>query len=153
MADRTFHSKFVPWKKGDKVWLSAKNLMVPVPSKKLAPKRYGPFVIEKAISALTYALKLPPQWKIHSNFHATELSSYRENEIHGPNFTEPPPDVIDNEEEFEVEAIRAHKRIRSKLQYLVSWKGYPSSNDEWVPETNLKHAIKLLKAYKKTKKL
>jgi hypothetical protein len=35
----------------------------------------------------------------------------------------------------------------------VSWKGYPSSNDEWVPETNLKHAIKLLKAYKKTKKL
>jgi hypothetical protein len=153
MADRTFHSKFVPWKKGDKVWLSAKNLMVPVPSKKLAPKRYGPFVIEKVISALTYTLKLPPQWKIHSNFHATELSSYRENEIHGPNFTEPPPDVIDNEEEFEVEAIRAHKRIRSKLQYLVSWKGYPSSNDEWVPETNLKHAIKLLKAYKKTKKL
>jgi hypothetical protein len=135
--------KFIPWKQGDKVWLSAKNLMVPVPSKKLAPKRYGPFVITKVISALTYALKLPSQWKIHPNFHATELSSYQENEIHGPNFTEPPPKVIDNEEEFEVESIHAHKWLRTKLHYLVSWKGYPSSNDKWVPEANLKHAVGL----------
>jgi len=83
--------------------------MVPVPSKKLAPKRYRPFIIEKAISTLTYSLKLPKQWKIHPNFHATELSSFRENDVHGPNFTDPPPNVIDNQEEFEVETIRAHK--------------------------------------------
>src|SRR5882757_2668909 len=153
MADRTFHSKFIPWKKGDKVWLSAKNLMVPVPSKKLAPKRYGPFVIEKVISAITYSLKLPKQWKIHPNFHATELSSFRENDIHGPNFPEPPPDVIDNEEEFEIESIRAHKRIRNKIQYLVAWKGFPSADDEWIPETAFKHARALLNRYKKTKNL
>jgi len=127
--------------------------MVPVPSKKLAPKRYGPFIIEKVISTLTYSLKLPAQWKIHPNFHATELTPFRETDVHGPNFTEPPPDVIDNEEEFEVEAIRAHKRTRNKLYYLVSWKGYPSANDEWIPESNLRHASAVLNKYKRLKDL
>jgi hypothetical protein len=153
MADRTFHSKFVPWKLGDKVWLSAKNLMVPIPSKKLAPKRYGPFLIEKVISALTYTLKLPPQWRIHPNFHATELSPYHENDTHGPNYLDPPPDIIDNEEEYEVEAILAHKLIRGKRLYLVSWKGYSSASNEWIPESNLRHAPDLLKQYKLSRKI
>jgi hypothetical protein len=115
MADRTFHSKFIPWKVGDKVWLSAKNLMVPVPSKKLAPKRYGPFPIEKVISALTYALKLPRNGKYTpTSMPQSLLSSYHENDTHGPNYLDPPPDTIDNEEEYEVEAILAHKLIRGK---------------------------------------
>jgi hypothetical protein len=155
MADRTFHSKFVPWKVGDKVWLSAKNLqvVVPVPSKKLAPKHYGPFLIEKVISALTFALKLPLQWKIHPNFHATELSSYHKNDTHGPNYLDPPPDVINNKEEYEVKAILAHKLIRGKRLYLMSWKGYSSASNEWIPESNLRHAPDLLKQYKLSRKI
>jgi hypothetical protein len=35
------------WTKGQKVWLNAKNLMLPYGSIKLAPKRHGPFVIEE----------------------------------------------------------------------------------------------------------
>jgi hypothetical protein len=35
--------------------------------------------------------------------------SYRENNIHSPNFQEPPPDIITEEEEYEVEAILVHK--------------------------------------------
>jgi hypothetical protein len=37
--------RFTPWKVGDKVWLEATNLRIPYPSRKLAPKRQGPFKI------------------------------------------------------------------------------------------------------------
>ena len=38
-------SKFCLWKFGDKVWLEGKNLKLCYPSKKLAPRREGPFEI------------------------------------------------------------------------------------------------------------
>ena len=47
---------------------------------------------------------------------------------------QPPPDLVDGEEEYEVEEIldsRKHGRGR-KVQYLVKWKGYPSSDNQWV---------------------
>jgi hypothetical protein len=42
-------------------------------------------------------------------FHTSELLSYQETDIHRPNFQEPPPNIIAKEEEYEVEAIFAHK--------------------------------------------
>jgi hypothetical protein len=60
------------------------------------------------LSPITFTLQLPEQWRIHPTFHALELLSYRETDIHSPNFQEPPPDVI-AEEEYEVKAILAHK--------------------------------------------
>ncbi|KIN92934.1 hypothetical protein M404DRAFT_36574 [Pisolithus tinctorius Marx 270] len=52
-----------------------------------------------------YHLAIPAQWKLHNVFHASLLSPYCENDIHGPNFPAPPPDLINEEEEYEVEAI------------------------------------------------
>jgi len=109
MAERSHGVKYTPWKVGDKVWLSAKNLIVPIPKKKLGPKRYGPFLIKTVLSPITFTLQLPEQWRIHPTFHASELSSYCETDVHGPNFQEPPPDIINEEEEYEVEAILAHR--------------------------------------------
>src|SRR5882757_5899591 len=119
MAERTHGAKFVPWKIGDKVWLSAAHLLIKLPSRKLAPKRYGPFEIVEVLSPITFKLKLPKSWKVHPTFHASELSSYKETEIHGPNFPEPPPEIVNQEEEYEIEAVKAHKTIRKKLQFLV----------------------------------
>ena len=73
--------------------------------------------------------------------------------MHGPNFTEPPPDLIDGEEHYEVEAILQHKGTGSRRRYLVSWVGYPASERTWLPETELKSAAELLKAYKKRLKI
>jgi len=109
MAARSYGKKFEPWKVGEKVWLSAKNLISALPSKKLAPKRYGPFTVEAVLSPITFKIQLPPSWKSHPVFHASELSSYQETEVHGPNNTEPPPDIINGQEEYEIEAILAHK--------------------------------------------
>jgi hypothetical protein len=38
MAERSHRIKYTPWKMSNKVWLSAKNLIVPIPKKKLGPK-------------------------------------------------------------------------------------------------------------------
>ncbi|KAG2343226.1 hypothetical protein BDR05DRAFT_884668, partial [Suillus weaverae] len=76
---------------------------------KLAPKCYGPFTITAVQSLIIFTLQLPSRWKVHPMFYTSELSSYHKTEIHGLNFIEPPPDIIDNEEEYEVKAILSHK--------------------------------------------
>ena len=35
----------------------------------------------------------------------------------------PPPDLIEGEEEYEVEAIMNHKKWGRGYQYLIKWKG------------------------------
>jgi hypothetical protein len=79
------------------VWLDIQNLKTRY-HKKMTPKREGPFEIEEKLGPLTYKLKLPATWRIHNIFHAVLLMPYTETEIHGPNFTRPPPDIDNNEE-------------------------------------------------------
>ena len=57
------------------------------------------------------------------------------------------------QEEHEVDPIVAHKRQGQKYQYLVKWLGYPTSENTWEPEVNLKHSAEILKAYKLKKHL
>src|SRR5713226_1935746 len=132
----------------DQVWLDAKNLRLPYQATKLAPKRHGPFRITKEISPVAYQLDLPASWAIHNIFHASLLLPYRENAVHGPNFSQPPPDLIQGTEEYEVEHLinhRCHGKPQT-LQYFVKWKGYPESNNTWEPAQNI-HAPDLLKKY------
>ena len=142
--------KFSPWKVGDKVWLEATNLWIPYPSRKLVPKRHGPFEISQVLSPLTYKLHLLSTWKIQDVFHATHLSSYCQMEAHGPSFSRPPPDLIDTKEEYKADHIVSHKDIPGQRLYLTAWKGYPSSKNTWEPENNLRHAPMLLSEYKRT---
>ncbi|KAI5115483.1 hypothetical protein M0805_008817 [Coniferiporia weirii] len=55
--------------------------------------------------------------------------------------------------EFEIEAIVSHKGNGNRRRFLVKWTGYPSSKNQWLPETELSHAAKTLKMYKKLKNL
>ena len=83
---------FVPFEKGQKVWLDTQNLKTNY-HKKMAPKQEGPFKIDKVLGPVTYRLKLPTTWRIHNVFHAVLLKPYQENEVYGENFTTPPPDT------------------------------------------------------------
>jgi hypothetical protein len=100
------------YKTGDQVWLEGKNLKLPHQMTKLAPKRYRPFNIIKEISPVAYQLQLPPTWIIHDTFHTSLLSPYSKTPSHGPNFSQPPPDLIGGEEEYEVESIHSHHHFR-----------------------------------------
>jgi Chromo (CHRromatin Organisation MOdifier) domain len=136
------------WSVGQLVWLEGKNLPLPHGTAKLAPRRHGPFKVTQIISPVAIRLELPPQWNIHPVFHGNLLTPYTETPSHGPNFTRPPPDLIDGEEEYEVEQIRSHRtwgRSRT-LQYLIKWKGYPESDNTWENSDQI-HAPDLIKLY------
>jgi len=147
-AAQRHHPKEALWKKGQKVWLDVKNLTLPYGSVKLAPRRHGPFEITKVVSPVVYQLHLPPQWTIHPTFHASLLMPYEETEQYGENFSRPPPDLINDQEQYKVEAIRDHRRHGrgQKLQYLIKWKGYPESDNTWEPVDHVQ-APQALKKY------
>ena len=147
MAERTTQG-FTPFLKGEQVWLDGRNLKIGYPSRKLAPKREGPFKITDVLGPVTYHLELPHQWRIHPVFHASLLSPYRETDAYGPNFPQPPPDLIEGEEEFEVEAIITHRKRGRGYQFLIKWVGYPSSDNTWETEGHLKGAQEILSEYK-----
>ena len=144
---------FSPWKVGDKVWLEATNLRLQYPSRKLAPQRLGPFERSQVLSPIVYRLRLPPTWKVHNVFHTSLLSPYKQTDTHGPNFSTPPPDLIGSEEEYKVETIISHKGSPGHRKYLTAWKGYPSSENTWEPESNLRHASEILGNYKRAHSL
>ena len=52
MAERR-KSTFVPFKKGDKVWLDSRHLKT-IYHKKMKPKREGPFEIIEVLGPVTY---------------------------------------------------------------------------------------------------
>ena len=82
-------------------------------------------------------------------FHASLLTPYHENEIHGPNFPAPPPDLINNKEEYEIEWILKHRGPPKNRSYLIRWKGYTAEEDAWLKEAELGNAMEFLYAYKK----
>jgi hypothetical protein len=143
-----------PFKVNDQVWLESKNLKIPYQSRKLAPKREGPFKIKEVLGPVTYRLTLPKQWKIHDVFHACLLTPYKETELHGPNETRPPPDLVEGQEEYEIEAIISHRLHKNReTTYLIKWKGYNSSENSWIPESELTNAEEELNAYKERSNL
>jgi Chromo (CHRromatin Organisation MOdifier) domain len=143
-GQRHFH----PFTVGQKVWLEGTNLKTSHLTKKFAPKRYGPFPITDVISQVVYRLTLPLSWKIHNVFHVSLLTPYKETEEHGPNFAEPPPELIKEQEEYKVEQVlasRLHGRWK-RLQYLICWKGYSHAHDSWATATDV-HAPDLVQAF------
>jgi hypothetical protein len=136
------------WTMEQQVWLDAKNLKLAYGTAKLAPRCHGPFRITRVLSPVAYEIGLPAQWNIHPVFHASLLMTYRETSEHGPNYTRPPLELIGAEEEYEVEAIRSHRRHgrHQKLQYLIKWRGYPESDNTWEPAEQV-HAPLLTKPY------
>ena len=149
MMERTTN-RTKPFKVNDQVWLESKNLKIPYQSRKLAPKREGPFKIKEVLGPVTYRLILPKQWKIHDVFHACLLTPYKETDLHGNNETRPPPDLVEGNEEYKVEAILSHHLHKNcETTYLIKWKGYDSSENSWEPESNLTNAEEELDDYKR----
>ena len=107
---------------GDLVWLDASNIHLKG-TRKLNPKRLGPYPVIEQINDLAYKLQLPESMHIHPVFHASLLYPAQKDTIQGRVPPEPEPIEIDGEEEYEVEKILDVKKTGRRLFYLVKWKG------------------------------
>ena len=118
-------------KVGDNVWLENKNIHSNQLSKKLDSKRYRPFRISKDIGLGAFQLEHLERWMIYNVFNEDLLTQCVE-----PKFKEqheepaPPPMIINEEEEYEVEKVRKHRKCGRETQYLVHWKGYGDEHDQ-----------------------
>ena len=139
---------------GDKVWLDARNLHLKT-TRKLTPRRLGPFEIIEEISPVVYKLQLLSAWRIHDVFHASLLTPQVMTSEYGAPPTPPLPELVDGELEFKVENILHHKHVgcKKELRYLVQWCGYSRAESTWEPEEHLKNAPEVLEAYKSTHRL
>jgi hypothetical protein len=132
--------------KGDLVLLSTKNLKQKRPSKKLSHKYAGPFRVEDVVGTQAYRLALPTGYRIHPTFHVSLLEPYtrREDGSEAPYL--PLPELLDDEEQYEVEALLDRRTRKRVPQYLVKWLGWPEEYNQWVPEGEL-DAPELRKEY------
>ena len=85
--------------------LNAKNIRTKRPTKKLAPKFYGPFQVTKRIGGHAYELELDNRWRIHNVFHVSLLEPHHQNQMPLRKQIRPEPEEIEGEKEYEVEKI------------------------------------------------
>jgi len=103
----------------------------------------GPYRITEKFGELNYRLQLPKQMmdkKVHNVFHISLLTKAPHNEIIRRHPTNPPPIIIDSEEEWEVEEILDSRFKNRQLQYLIKWTGTNSAENSWEPDKNLANA-------------
>ena len=89
------------------------------------------------ISLVAYGLDLLLAWRIHLVFHVSNLKRFNRSEEFEKEEQPPSPTVVNDEEEYEVEAILMHKGKRARRLYLVMWKDYPITKTSWELESHV----------------
>ena len=83
-------------------------------------KRYRPFRISKDIGSEVFQLELLEEWAIYNVFNKNLLTQCVELKFKGQHKDPtPPPMIINEEEEYEVEEVRKHRKYGRGTQYLV----------------------------------
>lgn len=131
---------------GDPVWLDAKNITSTRPCRKLDSKRVGPFEVKGEINPSSYELNLPPWMKIHPVFHVSLLEKAKTNELPNRHQPNPPPVLVNGQEEYLVHEILDSRIRHNHLQYLIDWEGYPPSERCWVDAVEV-HAAGKVRQY------
>ncbi|GJP44752.1 hypothetical protein CLOM_g4148, partial [Closterium sp. NIES-68] len=88
--------------------------------------------------------------QIHNAFHVQLLKPYRDPNtvFSGRQPPLPPPVLVHDEPEYEVESVLAHRRRQNgTVELLIHWKGYDPSEDSWVSESEMDHARRPLHDY------
>ena len=98
------------YKIGDEVVLSTANLRTYCPNlpPKIKARWVGPFCIQKIVSPVAFGLDLPPGWWIHPVFHTSKLKRYIRSEEFLREVEPPPPVLVGDTLEYEVEGILQH---------------------------------------------
>ena len=128
------HRRAAPlYKPGQKVWLSTKDLLLHVASKKLAPRFEGPFPVSKVINPVSVRLRLPRSMRVHPTFHVSNVKPVYESTLVPASKPPPPPQLFEGGQVYKVrKLLEVRNRGRGK-QFLLDWKGYGPEARCWVP--------------------
>ncbi|CAI7881540.1 unnamed protein product, partial [Closterium sp. NIES-53] len=132
------------------VLLDTRNLNLSHLPSKLRPRFCGPFLVEAQVTPVTFRLRLPYTWKLHNAFHVQLLKPYKDpnQQFQGRQLPPPPPVLVQDEPEYEVERVLTHRRRGgTTLEFLLRWKGYDTTEDSWVIEADMGNARRALKVY------
>ena len=131
-----------PFKEGDLVYLSTKNISFAKGlARKFIPKYIGPYKILKDYNNQSFKIELPAHMKqrgVHDKFHASLLR------IHEPNDDRLFPgrmdtqigEGLDVDREWAVEQIRSHHGSAEDSVFEIEWK---SGDVTWMPYYQVQH--------------
>ena len=109
------------------------------PSKKLDSLCLGPFKVITAVGKAAYKLELSPSLScLHSVFPVIKLLPVPLDPFPSHHQTPPPdPIIVDDVEHFELDEVLDSRVHYCRVEYLVKWKGYNDSHNQWIPWYNL----------------
>ena len=120
------------------VWLSTKTIQTERSSKKLDHKMIGPYRVEELIGSAC-RLKLPASMKIHDVFHTSLLRKTADDPLPGQLNEPPPPVIVDDKDEWEMDDILDARRYYRKVQFKVKWKDHDEDR-QWYDATGFENA-------------
>jgi hypothetical protein len=131
---------------GEQVLLSSKNIKTIRSSKKLDHRFLGPFKILEKRGNQAYRLQLPIKYsRLHDVFHVSLLEPYHVQDGKLPTVTQ--PDLVDEDDEYEVEEILARRTHRNRTEWLVRWTGYGPADDQWLRKDSLEGCWDLVEEF------
>jgi hypothetical protein len=151
----------VTYKVGQKVLLDVRQLKLPAnrgAKHKLRKPFSGPFGILEVYLAddgkpASYRLRLPALSNHHCVFAPGKLAPYHTSDRFATRKKPEPPAtfMVEGLDEHVVEPIRDHREIRQRKgsrtlivrEYLVRWKEYGESDDQWLTEKDLNRGCPL----------
>jgi hypothetical protein len=133
------------------VCLNIKNFRLPkgLSHKFLGPYA-GPFKVLEFFFSNIHKLELPKNLRVHPIFHVSllKLVSLDASRLNREHNSRPPPNLIHNEREFEVETMFKSKQLKGQeWEYLVKWKGYHPIEASWVNESDMEHAQEAIEEF------
>lgn len=132
------------------------NIKAVLGSLKFTEKWVGPFLITEVRSSDLYKVELPVSMvekRIHDVFHVSKLKKYVQSDAKFGTRKGSPlvPELDDEENEYQIEAI-VNERLRSgKKEFLVKWKGYSSTENSWVKESDFIKSDEVMLEWKEAK--
>ena len=124
------------------MYLQIKNFNLKEEMKKLEHTAKKLFQMIRNIRNTTYELKIL-NFKIHNVFSAFLL-----NKVDSDTSLTKTLRVKTKKKEYEISEILRKRKNKKRKEFLISWKGFESENNQWESEQNVKHARRAVAKFK-----